>query len=293
MEGGSERGFPNIVARSSHGSALRINSERNGAGGYGIDLPSGTYTLTATMNNGEGLELAETTVTVTDHDVSGVVFRFSAVPAIPVELVVDQAGMSDNTSAGSLPSLPQLGLTLESNQMDPGRGDPSIRLSPQRDRSYAFSAPPGTYRLGARNRGAWYIKSANYGASDLLQQDLVVAPGAGGMPIRVVVSNQTGSLQGTVKLNGEPAVCWIYLVPTAASASAVISVRSSSDGSFSYPYLAPGSYQAVAFEYRHPANYRDAETLAAYSTHVRSTSIQPGDKAALDLEAVSAAELAP
>jgi hypothetical protein len=294
MEGGSERGFPMIVARSSHGATLRINSVRNGAGGgYGIELPSGTYTLTASMNSPDGIEQAETTVTVTDHDVSGVSFRFSPVPTIPVELVVDQAETSDNASNVAQPSLPQLGLTLENEQTEPDRGNPSIHLSPQRDRSYAFSVPPGSYRFGARNRGEWYIKSANYGASDLFQQDLVVGPGAGGMPIRVVVSNQTGSLQGTVTLNGEPAVCWVYLVPTAPSASAVISVRSNSDGGFSYPYLEPGSYQAVAFEYRHPADYRDPETLTAYSSHVRGTSVQAGDKGSLELDAVSAAELAP
>ncbi len=38
----------------------------------------------------------------------------------------------------------------------------------------------------------------------------MVTPGAAGTPIHVVVSNEMGSLQGTVKLNGDPNTCWIY-----------------------------------------------------------------------------------
>ena len=52
--------------------------------------------------------------------------------------------------------------------------------------------------MQGRDTGLWYIKSATYGASDLLQQELVVVPGAGGTLIRIAVSNQTGALQGVV-----------------------------------------------------------------------------------------------
>jgi hypothetical protein len=289
---GSERGYPTIIARSSHGVPLRVNGVPNTGDGYKIDLPSGTYTLMATMNTPEGVEQGETAVTVTDHDVSGIVLRMSPVPRIPVEVVVDQGVASDDTSTKA-PSAAQFGLVLENESADARQGDPVAHLTPQRDGSYGFAVSPGSYRFAAHNRSDWYIKSVNYGASDLLGQELVVTPGAGGMPIRVVVSNQTGSLQGTVKLNGEPAACWIYLVSRTASASPVISLRSSSDGTFTVQNLAPGSYEAVSFEYRHSADYANPESLATYSTHVKSVSIQAGDKGSLDLETVSAAELAP
>jgi hypothetical protein len=245
--------------------------------------------LTASLNGPDGFEQAETSVTVADHDVSGVVFRFSPVPVLPVEMSIDPGAMSDNTK----PSLPQLGIALVNYQPDWGRGDPSIRLSSQRDRSFGFAIPPGRYRLQARNSGEWYVKSAGYGASDLLQEDLVVAPGSGGTPIRVVVSNQSGSVQGTVKLGSNAVPCWIYLISTTPSAMAVVNFRSAEDGTYNYPRLAPGSYEAVAFESRHAANYRDAASLAPYSTHVRSFVIQAGDKTSLDLDAVTNAELVP
>jgi hypothetical protein len=286
------RDFLRISARASNGSTLQVNSQPNGASGeMKIQLPQGTYTLTARRNNAENQEQAEATVTVPDHDISGVVLQFSPVPSIPVELTMDTSSTSDNNA--QLPNLTQLGLTLQSDQPDPERGDSTVRPMSRRDQSFAFTAPPGSYHLQGRNTGAWYIKSATYGDSDLLQQNLVVVPGASGTPIRVVVSDQTGSLQGTVNLNGSPSSCWVYLIPTGSSAQSVISLRSSSTGSYTSAHLPPGTYQAVAFERRRSLNYRDPSSLSPFLGHVQSITVNAGDKPTLNLDAVPVAEVAP
>ena len=286
------RDFMRISARSSNGSTLQVNPQMTGPGGETkIQLPQGTYTLTARRNSPENPEQAETTVTVPDHDISGVVLQFAPVPSIPLELIVDSSVTSDNNDQP--PALPQLGLVLQSDQADPERGDSSVRPTTRRDQSFVFTAAPGSYRLQSRNTGAWYIKSASYGDADLLRQELVVAPGAAGTPIRLVVSNQTGSLQGTVNLNGNPAACWVYLISTGATAQPVIALRSNGSGNYAAPHLPPGSYQAIAFERRHSANYRDAASLAPFSTHVRTVTVNAGDKPVLNLDAVPVAEVAP
>ena len=140
-------------------------------------------------------------MTVPDHDLSGVVLQFAPVPSIPVELIVDSSVTSDNKDQP--PTVSQLGLALQSDQPDPERGDSTLRPMVRRDQSFVFTAPPGSYRLQSRSMGVWYIKSASYGDADLLQHELVVVPGAAGTSIRLVVSNQTGSLQGTVSLGRE------------------------------------------------------------------------------------------
>ena len=158
----------------------------------------------------------------------------------------------------------------------------------------SFMVFPGNYRLRARNNGgSWYIKSVSYGSSDLLQQEVVVAPGGGGAPIRVTVSNQTASLQGTCKLGGVPAACWVYLIPTTPSATTVFMERGNEQGIYNYPHLPPGSYQTVAFEQRHSADYGDPSTLTPFATHVRAVTINAGEKPTLDLDTVSEAEMAP
>jgi hypothetical protein len=291
-DSGGGRDFMRISARSSSGGTLQVSPQMNGPGGETkIQLPAGTYTLTARRNNPESPEQAETTVTVPDHDISGVVLQFGAIPAIPVEVVVDSSVTSDNNDQP--PTIPQLGLVLHSDDPDPERGDPSVRPTTRRDQTYAFIAPPGSYRLQSRGAGAWYIKSATYGDADLLRQEFVVAPGGAGTPIRLVVSNQTGSLQGTVTLNGSPAACWVYLISNGGSAQPVLSLRSNGSGSYATTHLPPGSYQAVAFEHRHSANYQDAESLAAFASHVRSVTVNAGDKPTLNLDAVPVAEVVP
>jgi hypothetical protein len=283
-----DRGSPGFTARSSAGAVIPVSFQRLPSSDEGkLQLPSGTYTLTATMFTPDGGEQGETTVTVPDHDVSGVVLRLAPNPSIPIELMVDSSATSDK----SQPVVQQLGLTLQATQFDPDRGGGMIGITTGRNRLPSFTTMPGSYRLQTRNNGEWYVKSASYGVSDLLQQELVVTPDASGTPIRVTVSNQTGALRGTVTLNGNPAVCWVYLVPTSPNAEPFIALRSGMNGTYNVPYLPPGGYQAIAFERRHAADYRDPEALAAFNTRIRSVTVNPGDKSTLDLDAVGVAEL--
>jgi hypothetical protein len=278
-----------ITARSSNGSTLQINSTSNGSGEMTMELPQGTYTLTARRNNPESPEEGEATVTVPDHDISGVVFHFSPIPSIPVDLLIDESSTSDNGQ----PSLQQFNLILENDHPDLEQQSSAVRLTTLANHAFGFLAAPGSYHLQARGTGEWYVKSVGNGVSDVLQQGLVVAPGAGGTPLRVMVSNQTASLQGTLKLNGTPSVGWVYLIPTTPSAESVFSMRSNAEGGFSSAHLPPGSYQAIAFEHRHSANYRDPDVLGPLATHVRSITVNAGDKATLNLDAVPSGELLP
>jgi hypothetical protein len=279
--------FVRISARASDGSTLQVNPQRDGTTGETrMQLPQGTFVLTAMRGNGDSSDEAETQVTVPDHDISGVVLRFAPVPLIPVELVVDSDSTSDNTQ---LPTVQQFGLTLQSDQQDP---DSMVRMIPGRDQSFSFLVPPGTYRLQGRDTGTWFLKGVTYGESDLLREDLVVVPGAG-TPIRITVSSATASLQGTVNLNGSPSAGWVYLVPTGPSAQAVFSLHSGTSGTYTAAHLPPGSYQAIAFERRHSANYRDAASLAPYSNYVHTVTVNAGDKPTLNLDAVPVKEVTP
>jgi hypothetical protein len=96
-----------------------------------------------------------------------------------------------------------------------------------------------------------------------------------------------------VKVDGVPAVGWVYLIPSFPSASPFVFLRSGSNGVYNVTYLPPGSYQAIAFEQRHSANYSDPNVLAPYTTHVRSITVNEGDKPSLDLDAVTVAEVVP
>jgi hypothetical protein len=290
---GRERGYPRVVAHAGDGTSisLPVRFLRSGedGGSARVELPSGTYTLSATIMTPDGVEEGETTVTVADHDVSGVVFHLAPMPTLPVEMEVEQAATSDNP-----PKLVQLGLTLERTDPDINEFNGSISPSIHRDGGMSFLVSPGSYRLRARNNGnTWYVKSASYGATDILGQDIVLAPGSGGTPLRITVSDQTGDLEGTCKLGGAPAVCWVYLIPTGPSATSVFTNRSGADGSFHCAHLPPGGYRAIAFEQRHSIDYSDPAALAAYAGHVQTVTVSAGGRSTLDLDGVLEREIVP
>jgi hypothetical protein len=70
-------------------------------------------------------------------------------------------------------------------------------------------------------------------------------------------------------------------------------MRSNAEGAYTAANLPPGSYQAIAFEGRHSVNYRDSSVLEPFAARVNSITVNAGDKATLDLDAVPNSELHP
>jgi hypothetical protein len=286
---------PALAARSarltvhlSNGVVMPGGFSREGSGGeMKLQLPQGSYVLRAEGGSGGGgtPEEAETAVTVPDHDVAGVVLRFSPVASIGVALQVDGGATSDNAA----PSLQQLGLALR-NEED---GSESMLRNAGTQDQPEFVVPAGRYRMLVHGRGEWFVQSASYGDSDVLDQELVVAPGAGGAEIQVTVSNQTGGVQGSVALHGAAAACPIYLVPERASGRAVFSATSNAEGGYSVSNLPPGEYRVIAFERRYAADYGDEASLAPFSSYVQTVTVNVGDKATANLEAVPVTEMMP
>ena len=235
--------------------------------------------------------MAETSVTVATGEVSGVVLNFMQVPSIPVTLSVDPTTTSDNSNA-SPPNLNQLGLFLQNVQPDPDSGNGQAPLQTRNGYSF-FTLPFGTYRLHARNGNQWHIESATYGNSDLLQENLVAAPGAGGASIRLVVSNQTGTVQGATTLGSAGVASWIYLISTTPSLAPIISMRSRDDGSFSNSRVPPGSYRALALEQPRQLDFSDPAVAAPFTARMQSVTVEAGVQSSVSLDVVPFAELYP
>lgn len=299
LEAGDEGQPPQITAHTADGTSFGVNASRSQEpGSLRLDLPSGTYTLRAMRYSREGIQFGESSVTVVDHDISGPALHLSSLPNIPVETVLDASSSPSQTSGGgrppdTAPSPMQFNMALQPVDVDPTSPFQfGIRPTQQRDSGATLAAPPGVYRLTANIAGGWYIRSATSRGTDLLRENLVISSGSTPSPISLVVSNQMGSLQGTVKLAGSPGSCWLYLIATGAALPAVVVGRSDSSGRFNVS-LPPGSYRAIAFPYRHSANLQDPAVLNRFATHVGGATISAGSTSNLDLDAVPVKELVP
>jgi hypothetical protein len=164
---------------------------------------------------------------------------------------------------------------------DEGAND--VRVTTLPDKSFVLQAGTGVYRLAAQPGGAWYVERATYGTTDLLRQTLTVTPGAGGEAIRIVVSNATGQVAGTVRKSGTGAQAWVYLLPHEPNLVPVYTTRSAADGTYTQT-VPPGTYSVVAFDHRFPGDLTDPGTVAHLSGGVASTQVTSGAKASLDLD---------
>ncbi|MEG9435297.1 carboxypeptidase regulatory-like domain-containing protein [Edaphobacter sp. HDX4] len=291
VESGQEHGFPNLRARMTDGSLFPVSvlrGEDAGTDEMQVALPDGTFTLIANQSRGEETTYGEANVTVAGQDVHGVVLTMSSVAAIPVQIVRDPGSTSDK----ALPSPQQLGLMLE-NINGPRIGDYGSLVMNSRGSETTIRPTPGVYRFGSRTRGPWFVKSATYGSTDLLRDNMTVAWGAASSPIVVTISDQTGGLRGSTRLGSAGASIWIEVIPQFPNAVPFYPGRSDLSGNFDFPSLPPGSYQVIGFESRHSDNFRDPKTLAPYSTYIRNVTITAGNTAAVDLDAVPDTELRP
>ncbi len=301
FDGGEEGPPPRILARSSDGSAFSTNASRSQEPGNArLSLPSGAYSLHATRFSRDGMQFGDTAVNVADRDVTASPLHLTALPSIPIDVIADTSNTQapalggGNRTANTPPNFMQFNLVLEPLEADPTSPFQfGIRPTQQRDGGASLAAPPGIYRLSAGLASGWYVRSATSHGTDLVREALVISTSSSPSPITLIISNQTGSLQGTVKISGAPSACWIYLVANGPALPAVIMRRSDPSGSFHITDLPPGSYRAIAFPYRHSADLQDPAVLNRFVGHVGSVSIFPGNTAILDLEAVTLKELAP
>ncbi len=250
-------------------------------------LPSGTYVLSATVAGGDQTSFGEARVAVADHEVTGVVLRLSKAVTYSAELVTEAASTSDNQP----PTIQQLGAYFIRTNAGASLTNQNTYLSQARDSTSGFTLLPGSYRLRAQNSAQWYIRSATLGGTDLLAQDLAVDEGGSALPLRLVVSDQTGSVKATVRLGGHPAAAWVYLLATAPSATPVIRARSGADGSLSHSNVPPGDYRVIALEERNSINLSDPAVMRQYASYVKSISVAAGETADVDLDALPASEL--
>ncbi len=299
VEGGPDRGFPLLTARPASGPSIILGTVlgREEPGTFHAGLANGTYEIVADLQSREGRQQGRTRVTVAGHDVTGVKMVLTPVPVFPVVVEVESGAASDN--AVPAPSALQLGLTMAALPTAADLNDAIFSPNGGPGRGGAGSGPPsfalpeGSYRFHARAEGAWYVTAASCGGTDLLQQNLALSGGASGAEVRVRVSNRTGDLTGVTQLDGAGAAAWVYLVATTPSATPIVLFRSGSMGNFTRPYVAPGTYRAVAMERQASIDLRNPEVLNRLGGRVQTLTVNPGDHATLTLAAVPAGEVGP
>ncbi len=291
-DGGSD-GVRNVrvVVKTSGGSSFTVFAQSTRTPGeFKVELPSGNYQLHAIEQSRERRMEADGHVTVAGKPVSGLELHLTELPSIPVQVVVDTSAnttAANNTIPGAnaaltMPTAQNLNLYLRDldDSGEAGMGD--VRLTAMPDKTFALQPGAGRYRLSAQAGGAWFVERASYGTTDLLTQGLTVASGAGTDVLRVVVSNATGQVTGTVRQGGTPGRGFVYLIPHEPSLTPLYTATIAADGTYQMR-VPPGGYTVMAFDHRFPGDLRNPE-VAGHVAGGGQTQVTAGAKASLDLE---------
>lgn len=263
IEGDEIRYNPRLSVKSAAGASFSVFA-RNGRepGIFEVALPSGSYQLRATMQNGDQREEAEAHLAVNGHALDGPVLHFNPLPSIPVELSVESTPPASGSNSPTPPRLNNLGLRLQGSTRPDQFGASDVALGNLAQDHPVLEVAPGVYRLRAQFLAQWYVRSATYGGIDLLTQPITVSDGAAGEPLRLIIADDMGVLTGKVTAAvSSPATSYLYLLAHQPSLTPVVQVQTGPDGSFNRS-LPPGGYTAYAFARRFPGDLHNPEVSA-------------------------------
>ncbi len=280
---GADRGVAVTVFTSS-GDELSLTSRFNTQlGSFSLDkVPAGSYILRAFSNvNQQRLE-AEQRINVASN-VENV--HLALAPAISIAVV---AHMQSRTSSSAGSTSPNPGAWSED------RPPLSVSLSPaQPNAPEAFSTieqrgghnvmllqniNPGNYSVNLMPQPPWYVQAATYGQTNVLYDDLTVAPGQS-YPLDVVLRDDGASLTITVR-GFENAVdhgAVVVIVPQRASKVRPY-VLNGITNTYTATGLAPGEYLVYAFDRVDGLEYANPDVIAPYASQSAHVTVGPGQK---------------
>ena len=286
IDGGDTGRGVRLSVIASSGITFQVPAQKSGDL-YTAQLPVGTFLLKASTGDRNEAVSGESRVVVSAPGPAQASIHLSPNPSFPVDSTAELAPVASGTTTPTAPSVQQFNLVLR-NLANTGEGiDPDARLVFQPDKLAEFRVQPGHYHLGASLSGAWYISSATCGVTNLMIEDLVVAAGAAGSPIRLTLSNAVGRIKGLVSTAGHPASGWVYLIPQQPSLIPYVELYLQSDGSFQWSG-APGHYLAVPSLEQVHEDFRSEAFLRKFTVVGRDVQISAGNDTTANLTLASA-----
>ncbi len=245
------------------------------------NVPAGNYMLHAVSQSGMQPMRAETRITV-NSNLDGL--RLTLAPSVTIPIVVRiDSRASSGPNAPANPQRPPLSVQLTPTEIatseafssyDPARGGITIQ-----------NVDFGTYTVELRPHPPWYVQAASYGQTNVLYDDISVAPGQS-YPLDVVLRDDSASISGTVKSpDGTPPHATVVVVPQPISKLEPHMSRGVTD-SFNVSGLAPGDYFVFAFDQADGLELSSQDVIDTYASQAAHVTVTPNQKAQVQLDLI-------
>jgi len=258
-----------------------------------FDFPNvtpGSYALRSNFVNRGEASTASAFLDVGSTDLEGVSLVFQ--PAAPVSGTVQIEDVAQPTGQSTTPqTAQQAGQTPDEN---PARPTVNVNLNPigigcnpgriqwdSEQKSFAIpEVQAGKYRINVNSTGpGYFVKSVRLHDHDVRNGEFTVEGATG--PIEIVISNDSGSLKGTVNdTDGNPAASRIILL---CGDYPVQLGRSQDDGTVNMRNIPAGPCRAWAFDESSEVEYADADWMRRYAGSGTDVNITSGSAAQVSL----------
>jgi hypothetical protein len=265
---------------------IKFNME---TGGFDVDsVPPGSYVVKAFSQAGPDQPLrGEAHLNVAAANVDNLHLILGPAISIPVVVRMEsRASSNQGTGTEGIQVAPIAVRLLSSDPTTAESYSTVVRGTPGAYSLVLQNVEPGKYSVDLIPRGAWYVQSAQYGQTNLLNDDLTIASAGQSYPMEIVLRDDGASLTGTVKSpDGTAAQATVVAVPEPASKVAAKVAYAFAQNGFTFNGLAPGEYLIYAFDYAEGVEYSNPDVLQTYASQAAHVTLSPNQRTqvALDL----------
>ena len=281
-----------VMATTAAGEQTMISTASNAAlGTFTLrGLPAGSYILRAVASGDEQQLTAEQKINVASN-VDNVQLALGPAISIPVNVrlqtgTVETRGAVIARIAGLDESAPPVSVRLISGQPSTQEAFSSYEQQDGRNVLKIQNVSPGTYTVKLSPQPPWYVQSATYGQTNVLYDDITVAPGQR-YPLDMVLRDDSASL--TVGFKSSQSApeerAAVVLVPQPPSKVAP-TVFNGVTTTYMANGLAPGEYLVFGFDHLDKIEYSNPDVLAAYASQAAHVVLSPNQNAQVSLDLI-------
>ncbi len=232
-------------------------------GKFQVTLPAGQYSVNGDTR--EGVELTTHGATVMIRaDETDLQVPLSAAATIAVQVEKEQG------AGGFARRVPMEGVRGVFLQLEPVSSFRRGTYSWQGQPGGIVNLEPGAYRVKVNTAGALWVKLAQSGGVDLLNNDLTIVEGGQPPPIELTLRDDGGMVVGTVTPAREPDDAIVVLVQPGTN---FVRITGTMQGNFSIPGVPPGEYELFAVEAGDRVDYTNPDVWSPYLANAQHISV--------------------
>ncbi len=271
---------------------IKFNEE---SGRFDVDsVPPGNYVVKAFSQGGASLDQplrGELHLNVA-ASVENLHLVLGPAISIPVSVRMESRASSSQGAAGAGIQAAPIAVRLISS--DPTTAESYSTIVRGGPGAYSLvlqNVEPGKYSVDLIAHGAWYVQSAQYGQTNLLNDDLTIASAGQSYPMEIVLRDDGATLTGTVRTSdGTYAEATVVAVPEPASKVAPRVAYAFAQNGFTFNGLAPGEYLIYAFDYAEGIEYSNPDVLQTYASQAAHVTLSANQKTQVALDLIRTGE---